>query len=649
MPEEVVQGSSLEEIKQEWVSKLKLSEEEITVEVLEKPRFLSRKWKVRLTWNEKIDQAPEDSHLISTQVTRVEDKYKFIFGEGVKRFAPFTRAGEVNLNGKLQDKPFYVNQGDEVEFYPYEQSGQLTWELEVRKQGLVVAAKVKHELPGRYLLPDELLTQEIFDLAQFARWETLSNGNNEWDEAKLNSDLDQLKVVYGRRPQCWTEIMSVEGTGEVIVAEATLPVPPQHAKLEDFVGDPQKNVVSEDDDKIDFFASKVKLVEEGTVLARKIPGEPGIPGKDVFGKELGAAAVKDFQFRVKKNAHLTEDGLEVIASCSGQPVRVDEKTYMVENVFVQNQDVDLATGSIDFPGDVYVNGNVQDGLHIFAGGKIEIKGSVSRAEIRAEKGAQIYGNIMGGKTFIGEKFVARSELLRTLTDMKEQLSSCLANTAALIKASGASNLKPGQCLKLILEKQYTNLPKLCTRIEKFIIDHKDDDMVSEGLIVTIQTAKRFLVGLGPLELQSVPALQRVDQALGQYVENMSVEIPEKITLEVAYLQGANVECGGSFKCSKGIYNSEIHIVEDVIIEGVCRGGKIFAGGNAKINELGGSGVSATYVQIGSDSRLSVSYCHQNVVVTVGKEIIQIEEDCKQLEIYRENGRVQVEKLKANPM
>ncbi|KLU65018.1 hypothetical protein DEAC_c29850 [Desulfosporosinus acididurans] len=647
MPEEVVHGDSLEEIRVEWATKLKLPQEEIGIEVLEKPRFFSKKWKVRLSWNDLIEQTPEDLHLTPTQVKREDNKYTFVFGEGVKRFIPFPRAGEIQRNGSPQSKPFFVNFGDQVEFYPVQQTGQLTWELQIRNQGLAVAAKVRHELPGRYLIPEELPASEAIDLAQFAYWESLPISSEAWDETKLNRDLEQLQIVHGRRPQSWSEILSVKGFGEVIVAEATPVVPPQHAQLEDFVGEPQKSIAS-DENKVDFYASKVKLVEEGTVLARKIPGKPGTPGKDVFGKELGTAVVKDFQFHLKKNVHLSEDGLEVIASCSGQPVRVDEKTYMVENVYVQNQDVDLASGSIDFPGDVYVNGNVHDGLHILAGGKIEIKGSVSRAEIRAEKGAKIYGNIMGGKTLIGEKYVARSQLLRSLSDLQDQLNSCLANTAVLLKASGNNNLKPGQCLKLILERQYSNLPKLCARIEKYIQEHKDDEMVSEGLVISIQTAKRFLVGLGPLEVQSVQALQRVDEVLRQYVENMSVEIPEKLSLEVGYLQGANVECGGSFKCSKGIYNSEIHIEEDVTIEGVCRGGKIFAGGDVKINELGGSGVSATYVQIGSDSRLSVTYCHQNVIITAGREVIQIEEDCKQLEIYREDGRVHVDKLKANP-
>lgn len=645
MPEEVVQGHSLEEIRQEWALKLKLSPEEITLEVMEKPGFFSRQWKVRLIWDDQRVQIPllTPSHAIWDGT-----KYVIVLGEGVKQFNPFLQAGEVWLNGKFQDKPFRVSFGDQVEFHPKVSVGQLTWELQVLLDGLSVVAKVRHELPGHYSLCEDLPALEEIDLEQYVTWESLPTQEGIWNEEKLKVDLEQLKVVHGFRPESWSEIMSVKGVDEVIIAEATLPVPSEHAQLEDFVGRPQ--VLSDGgEESVDFFASKVQLVKEGAVLARKIPGKPGVPGKDVLGKVLPAAGFKDFQFRLKKNVYLSADGLEVVAACTGQPVRLDERAYMVANVYIRSEDVDLTTGSIDFPGDVYVNGNVQERLHIFAGGKLEIMGSVSHAEIRAEKGVKIYQNLVGGKVVIGEKFVVRLELLRSVSELRDQLSVCLRKTAELIKSPGAINFKPGQCLKLVMEKQFPELPKLSSSVEQFVLEHKDDELVTEDFIVSIRTAKHFLAGLGPLELQSLPFLQRVDQALGEFIENISVEIPGKLSFVVSYVQGAIIECAGSFECQKGVYNSDIRVEGDVMIEGVCRGGKIFAGGKVRIGELGGSGVSSTFVQISHKSRLLVDYCFPNVIIAVGKEIIQIEEACRLLEVYREKGYVQVEKIRANPL
>ncbi|HUX46858.1 MAG TPA: flagellar assembly protein A, partial [Desulfosporosinus sp.] len=326
MPIEIVRGHSLEEIRQEWALKLKLSPEDITLEVVDKPGVFSRQWKVRLIWADQILQAPI---LTSSQAIWDGTKYSIALGEGVKQFRPFIQAGEVWLNGELQDKPFRISSGDRVEYHPYAQGGLLTWEMQVRFYGLSAVVKVRHEQPGHYTLPKDLPAMEEIDLAQVTIWESLPATGEIWDETRLNADLDQLKVVHGRRLGIWPEIMAVQGVGEVVIAVATPAVPSENAKLEDFVGMTEE--LSETGEKnVDFFASRVQIINEGAVLARKIPGKLGVPGKDVFGKVFPAAAVKDFQFRLKKNVYLSDDGLEVVAACAGQPVRLDEKTYMVE-------------------------------------------------------------------------------------------------------------------------------------------------------------------------------------------------------------------------------------------------------------------------------------------------------------------------------
>lgn len=645
MLEEVVQGNSLEEIRNEWAFRHNISPHDIKFEVLEKPGLFKHQWKIRLFWEEKSLSNAQIAH---SQAIWNESKYTLFIAEGVKRVMPYALVGEVWLNGSLQEKPFLVSSEDQVEFHPFTQAGELTWDLHVRFHGVSAVAKVKHEMPGHYVLPKELPTVEEIVLEKCAIWEEVPPQGEFWDERKLNLDLEKLNVVYGRLPESWANIIAVKGTQEVTVAVASVPVPAVPPQLIEYIGSLEE--ASDSNEKtVNYFASKLHLISKGAVLARKIPGKQGTNGKDIFGKDILTPSMKDFQFRPKKNVHLSADGLEVIADCAGQPVRVDHLTYLVEDVYVLHKDVDLATGSIEFPGNVMIQGNVQDGLHIFSGGKLEIIGSVSHADIRADKGVKIHQNLVGGKTVVGQTYVVRSELLRSVTALRDQLGMCLVRTNELIQSPGAVNFKPEQCLKIIMEKQFQDLPKLAEHTEKFVLDHKDDEMVTEGLIVSIRTAKHFLIGLGPLELQSFSFLKRVEQAFAQFVENMTIEIPEKLSFVVSYVQGATIECGGSFECQRGSYNSDIRVDGDVVIEGVCRGGKIAAGGNISIRELGGSGVSSTFVQISPTSRLSVNYCHSNIVIAVGKEIIKIEEACRQLVVYREKGRVEVERIRENPL
>ncbi|MHB1652091.1 MAG: DUF342 domain-containing protein [Desulfitobacteriaceae bacterium] len=650
MPEEIVRGRSLEEIRGEWAEKLGILSTALNLEVLEKPSLFTRQWKVKLSWDVETPGKEEENR--EPEVTRTihaiweESKYQIVCPEGMSQVIPFSGGGELFYSGSKQEVPFSVTGGDTLEFYPLTKQGQLTWQLEVRLQGISAVAKVMKRSPGRYVLPPQIEVGGILDLRNWLHWEEMPPSGEYWDEEHLATGLRELRVVYGRCTGAWAEILAAEDGDEVVVAEAMMPIVGQPSHLEEFVN--AQETSEENGKSIDFFASKIRLVQEGTVLARKIPGVPGQPGKDVLGRVIPVQAWKDFQFRLKKNVRLSEDGLEVLASCPGRPVRFEEYTYGVDNVYVLNQNVDLATGSIEFPGDVQVNGNVQDGLRIVAGGKVEIRGTVSHAEIRAEKGLQIFRPILGGKIVVGEKYVVRSEILRRLRELLEELHPCLNQTDELVASPGAARLKPGQCLKLILEKNFPELPKKAAETEQYILAHQDE-IVTQELMVSVRTAKHFLVGLGPLELHALPFLTRVAQALNALVESISLEVPENLKCVVEYVQGTTIESGGDFICSKGAYNSLIRAEGNVEIEGVCRGGKIMAGGNVTIRELGGSEVSSTFVEISGSKRLKVNYCHPNVVIAVNKEVIRIEEAYKSLEVYRERGRVEVEKLRAAPL
>ena len=275
-------------------------------------------------------------------------------------------------------------------------------------------------------------------------------------------------------------------------------------------------------------------------------------------------------------------------------------------------------------------------------------GTVSRAEIRADKGIRVKDNVIGGKLIVGHKYVIRAEILRQLIELSEKLENCLNQTAEFLKTPEAVRLKPGQGLKLIIERFYQDLPKIATRAESYLLANKDE-LVTQEVLISVRTARHFLAGLGPLDLKSYAFLTRVNQVFKQFTTTIALDIPEKLNCIVNYIQGATIESGGTFECSNSAYNSLIRADGDLKIEGVCRGGKVIAGGNIRIKELGGSGVSVTFVQITGNKQLNVAYCHPNVMIGVDKEIINIDEAYKQLVIYRERGIIQIEKLRVNPL
>lgn len=138
----------------------------------------------------------------------------------------------------------------------------------------------------------------------------------------------------------------------------------------------------------------IQNVVQNQPLAKKMPPEDGVDGKTVTGKILPARAGNDIQLPLGSNVHVGDDGDSIIADINGQVILAGGKIN-VEPVFTVDGDVNLKTGNIIFLGTVIINGNVEDGFVVKASGNIEVKGSVSKAELDAEGDIIIYQGING--------------------------------------------------------------------------------------------------------------------------------------------------------------------------------------------------------------------------------------------------------------
>jgi uncharacterized protein (DUF342 family) len=168
--------------------------------------------------------------------------------------------------------------------------------------------------------------------------------------------LTEKGIIHGIKPNIYQEILAVEDQADIVVAEYTPPVQTVHSEIIDYVGKPldQNQHVN---GKVDYFACKLKVFRKDEILARKVPGKEGITGVNIFGDPIPVDSLRDFNFQLKKNVYITDDGLELRAACDGIAVRLDKYNYLVENVYIA-KDVDLSTGSINFPGDVVIAGDV---------------------------------------------------------------------------------------------------------------------------------------------------------------------------------------------------------------------------------------------------------------------------------------------------
>lgn len=648
MKEIIATGKSLESIRQKYSNEWSCSPEQLIIEVIDKPGVISRSWKVKVLLNNDISD--ENSSVEGTNraelpegITVIKDEYKYTIytGEPVESVVPFPLAGKVVYEGEEMTKEFSVQKKDVFEFFPVQKQGGLTWSIDALPDGSKAVAKVSNEPSGRYVLPEEIPTSNKVLLEDLVTWQPISGSDQTGSEEDLKMELTQKGIVYGIKPNLWIDFITFKGTGEIIVAEQTSPVPTVQPELIDYVGDP---ILEKDEDveKIDFFACKLKTCQKDEVLAEKIPGKEGAPGMDVFGRILAVEKLKDFNFNLKKNVYLSEDGLKVRALCSGSPVRVNTNTYLVEDSYILQGDVDLQTGSVDFPGDVNIGGDIKEGFYVKSSGKVRVRGSVSGATVKAEAGLEVNNNIIASRIILGEKHVFRSQLFNGLQVINDELNLCIAQIEQLQKVS--SNLNLGQLFKVLLEKNFRQLPKKSEELDQ-LLKFKDPEFVTKELEIAVQTIKHFLVGLGPLQLKDLQYLINALKIIGYFLATKGELVPSSVICNTNYVQNSEIRCAGDFICTKGIYNSTINIEGNTSISGVCRGGELSCSGDVYIKELGGSCMSATTLRAAKDSHIKIDYCHPNIKIYVGKEFVRIDEAVQKLEIYREKGILQVEKLK----
>jgi len=153
----------------------------------------------------------------------------------------------------------------------------------------------------------------------------------------------------------------------------------------------------------------VQNVVQNQPLAKKMPPEDGVDGKTVTGKILPARSGNDIPLPIGSNVHVGDDGDTILADINGQVILASGKIN-VEPVLTVEGDVNLKTGNIIFLGTVVITGNVEDGFSVKAAGNIEVRGTVSKAELDAEGDIIIYQGIngkSGGKIRAGRSLWSR--------------------------------------------------------------------------------------------------------------------------------------------------------------------------------------------------------------------------------------------------
>ncbi len=243
-----------------------------------------------------------------------------------------------------------------------------------------------------------------------------SEGAELMTEKEVMDSLAYRKITYGI---CQENIHQFfehrEYCKEIVVAQGKPVKEGKNAMVEYFFNSNMRpKPTLREDGSVDYFhLNLINNVTENQLLAVLHPEELGEAGINVHGETIKPHAVKSGFIKYGKNTVLSEDKMSLTAAKAGHVTVKDGKITVSDVLTVEN--VDVATGNIEYEGSVEVKGVVASNFSVKAGGNIVVKGIVEGATLEAgadiilECGAKAGGDIKAGGNIV-TKFIENAKV-----------------------------------------------------------------------------------------------------------------------------------------------------------------------------------------------------------------------------------------------
>jgi uncharacterized protein (DUF342 family) len=228
-----------------------------------------------------------------------------------------------------------------------EPSQDASVELRIDADAMAVYADFSPAAPGRSVLTVDDVSRALSEseVVSGIDWDTIAIAT---DKCNLDAvELTMVRIATGSKP--------VHGRPEHLLPDQEVLPGPTY---------PQPRA----DGSVDFREiSPFRIVTAGQRIGTFVAAREGVEGMDVYGRAIPCVDEQIEHYSAGENTARSGDELQ--AALDGR-VELEGTTIGVNPVLIVDSDVDYHTGHIDFPGDVYVSGQVHDGFKVHAEGSI---------------------------------------------------------------------------------------------------------------------------------------------------------------------------------------------------------------------------------------------------------------------------------------
>ncbi len=653
-----VQANTVEEAVQQALAMLKLTKEQVDVEVLTNPgrRLMGlRKVSAEVTVTSKAQQEekPEVKPVLSkieelanlldeaeagtartvkspsvdstvqtepqteTSGVRIyEGEIQFSFGgDRLPSVIPNENA-LLHINGKLQTEPVLIQPEDEVTLTICDEVISPKFTIQLMEKDMIALLSFT---PGKRI--QRMLTDTPWSPSIAIQVEETTEFTNDLKAQDIVDELKAKGVQQGLLFPAIKKVTDVDKPYELIVAKGTLPTEGTDGDLEVHIRYEEFDPDSEE--KVDFREmNAIANVKEGQVIATHVLPVPGTPGRSLLGKEIPVKPVRDIVLRLGKNVKQVDQ--DIVTLISGKPA-LDWREKLVKidvnNEFHHPGEVDLESGNIRFEGDVRIGGNVLPSMFVGATGGVYVGGSVTKAVIHAMKSITVRGNVLSSTISAGKQEAAVSELaviIKDVTHLLVQIKEAI-DQIFVIRGQGEADLSPSELKRLIyllMEKRYAQFEELNKHFIQKV--RAQGELIDEEW--TELADRLYDIFINPLneDLQNMTDFEQLVEHAQILVQLYDTESSPQIKLSVPYAINSTLYSNGDIEVhSKGVYHSDLTASHAIKIIGVCRGGEISAPTEVVLQEAGSESPVKTVIRTSAQGRIKIGMAYVGTEVHVG--------------------------------
>ena len=546
--------------------------------------------------------------------------------------------GTLIINGQIVNRPIMVKEEDIIEFIEYRIPFKRNIDISYNKDNTEAYISITYEKEVIYTLKDSNKSKNLLLLVE--------ENDGEYPPIITKEELISLfkkeNITYGILDNVISEIINKREINKIIFAKGKKPIAPIEDKIKIFFASNRRLSEVENEEKIDYRNfNTITSVKDNEILAEIIKGENGVDGIDVFSQIIKAKQKRKIVFTAGSGARIRDN---IVTSTMGGKPNFKNNTIWVEPIYILNKDVTIETGNIKFPANVEINGKITEGMKVYSGGSLVIKGGVFSSDIEAKNSTIIKGNIVNSNIKIGGTNLNKSQRIDILKSLRENLSLIITNINYLNDNNLIDkSIGIGAIIKSLIETKFKSLAK--TLIKVISCTAKDGCNNSE----VIKLVKMKLIGAAPSGIKEISEIEEIIYKIDEELSELLKDVIVEADLNIDYAQESKIDVLGSINvCGNGLFTSELTSTQNIIFStqnGVCRGGYLKANKMIKVSIVGSESGVFTNLEVEKDGHIYIDLAYHNTTFIIGNKKYILEKPSKNIHVYIDkDGSLAVDKL-----